>query len=43
MIKNGFKRIYNAREFVLGLAAEFGSVLFLLLAGYIICIIITGR
>lgn len=42
MHKNGFKGIYQGKEFVLGLAVEFGAVLLLSLAGYIICMIITG-
>lgn len=42
MPKNSFKEIYQGKEFILGLAVEFGAVLLLSLFGYIICITITG-
>jgi hypothetical protein len=42
MLRNGFKGIYQGKEFTLGLAVEFGTVMLLSLVGYIICTIITG-
>lgn len=42
MLKNGFKGIYQGKEFILGLAVEFGAVMLLSIVGYMICIIITG-